>query len=171
MNIVRKKESWRRFGTKAVLVTIAILLFFTWFVANYRITYDPQATRCIPEYRVYLVDLNDKEIVKGGLYSYSARKMQPYFADGTKMIKYIKAVPGDTVEVRPDTSIYINNQYSGFGLELAEELGLDKSKFVGKGVLKDGEYWFLGNGERTYDSRYWGAVKEAQVLGRAYALF
>lgn len=88
------------------------------------------------------------------------------------MLKYMRGMPGDTVEVRKNDQVFINGEASEHGLLLAgEKLGQPASKFYGKATLKEDEYWFLGTSPRSFDSRYWGAVTRDQIIGRAYPLF
>ena len=46
-----------------------------------------------------------------------------------------------------------------------------KKKFYGSRVLKDGEYWMMGTKYLSFDSRYWGPIKEDQIVARAYVIF
>ncbi|MBQ8977534.1 MAG: hypothetical protein IJ078_09050 [Succinivibrionaceae bacterium] len=57
---------------------------------RYRIYRDSQIVRCLPDYRWYLVDLQDHGMIPGALYSFSARGLKLY-PDGTNMIKILKA--------------------------------------------------------------------------------
>ena len=56
---------------------------------RYRIYRDSQIVRCLPDYRWYLVDLQDHGMIPGALYSFSARGLKLY-PDGTNMIKILK---------------------------------------------------------------------------------
>ena len=94
-----RKESWPRFGMKAALMLLALLLAGNWFMNRYRIGIDPQNEKCLPGYTVYLIDLNDRSLQKGAIYSFHAKNLQPLYKDGTRMVKILAGMPGDVVEI------------------------------------------------------------------------
>lgn len=169
---IKKHESWKAFGLKAFLIMSLLYALGAAFSARFVIAGDPQTIRCIPGYDVYLVDKFDREPERGGLFVFLSKDLSPVYGEGTKMLKYMRGMPGDTVEVRSNDQVFINDLASEYGLVLAtEKLGLPASKFYGKTTLKENEYWFLGTSPRSFDSRYWGAVTRDQIVGRAYPLF
>ena len=38
-------------------------------------------------------------------------------------------------------------------------------------VIPVSSYFVLGDGERSYDSRYWGFVRKSWIVGRGFPLF
>jgi len=169
---ILKKESWPKFFSKAFLLLLVILVAGTLFFSRFKIVGDPQSVRCIPAYSVYLLDTQDTTLIRDALYAFRSNDLNPIYAKDTKMLKYLKALPGDKVIIKNDQSIYINGKYSAFGLSLAQEkLAMKRSDFTGETILKTNQYWFLGTSPKSFDSRYWGAVTKEQVLGRAYPLF
>lgn len=133
---------------------------------------DTQIVKCIPGYTFYLIDKKDKSLKKDSIYSFESKGLDPFYEDGTQMVKYLRAEPNDLVEITPLGIIKINNTDIGFrGFPHAPVLNKEISDFVGKGTLKSGEYWFMGTDFRSFDSRYWGTVKYEQIIGRAYPLF
>lgn len=170
--LIRKKESWTTFLGKVLLVLCVLALLGMFIGGRYRIVGDPQTIRCIPGYTVYLVDIQDKDLVRGNLYLFRSKNLAPIYAEGTKMLKYLRGMPGDLVEVRDNDQVFINGVASEAGLSLAEEkLGLSARSFHGKATLGKDEYWFLGISPLSFDSRYWGAVKRESIVGRAYPIF
>lgn len=169
---IKHSESWKVFGIKSLAIAVILYLMGAAFAARYMIVGDPQTVRCIPGYDVYLVDTKDKVPVRGGLFVFLSKDLSPIYKEGTKMLKYLRGMPGDTVEVRQNDQVFINGEASEFGLTLAaEKLGQPASHFHGKAKLKENEYWFLGTSPRSFDSRYWGAVSGEKIVGRAYPLF
>jgi conjugal transfer pilin signal peptidase TrbI len=166
-----KKEPWPRFCAKAGLALLVIWVAGTAFASRYRIGVDEQVVKCIPGYSVYLIDKKDKELTRGATYVFSARGLQPFYADGTEMVKYLRGLPGDRVEIRELGNIYINDDYMGYGLVHAEAMNRRPDSFVGNAVLEPGNYWFMGTSNQSFDSRYWGTVRDDQIIGRAYPLF
>lgn len=170
MKLLVKKESWRRFGFKAALVTVALWVAGAAFADRYRFGIDKQIEKCIPGYSVYIIDRKDTALKKDAIYAFSARGLDPLYEDGTQMVKYLRGMPGDQVKVTPD-EVLINGAVLGRGLVHAETLNLTADSFTGEATLKDGNFWFMGTSDLSFDSRYWGTVKNDQILGRAYPLF
>lgn len=165
-----KKESWVTWSIKAGLILAVMIGGYLAFASRYLFAFDPQIDRCLPQYRFYLIDTKDQNVERGGIYSYSARNMSQIYPDGTKMLKIVKGIPGDSVEVS-DKGVLVNGQVVANGLFLAEKLGRKADSFYGKGIIKDGEFWFMGESSTSFDSRYWGTVKHEQIIGRAYPIF
>lgn len=169
---IKKKEPWAWFSLKAVVVLAVMVLAGMAFASRYAIMGDPQEERCIPGYTVYLVDKKDTQLERGQLYLFLSKDLSPIYEKGTKMLKYLRAVPGDDVEIRDNDQIFINGKASEWGLPLAEEkLGQPSSNFHGKTKLGDDQYWFMGTSPKSFDSRYWGAVKREDIIGRAIPIF
>ncbi|MBT3205191.1 MAG: S26 family signal peptidase [Gammaproteobacteria bacterium] len=165
-------QSWSKFWIKSLIVLGVMILSGSLFATRYRIVGDPQEERCIPAYSVYLVDLKDVDLERGNLYMFKSNDLNPIYEKDTNMLKYLRGLPGDTVEIQANEQVLINGKYTEFGLSLAKEkLGTSKDEFVGSAELADNQYWFLGTSPKSFDSRYWGSVTKEQIVGRAYPLF
>ncbi|QSV17601.1 signal peptidase I [Photobacterium ganghwense] len=170
MKLINKRMSWKLYLLLLTIVFLLIWQFWVFFQNNYRIGIDTQLEQSLPGYHVYLTDLNDKELVVGKVYQFRTKGLSPFYSDGEKMVKYLRAIPGDEVSVQSGT-ITVNNKQVAWGLAQSNRLGVDESHFYGKKILAAGEYWFLGTHMNSFDSRYWGSVNEDQIVGRAYPLF
>lgn len=155
---------------KMAIFASAITLAGYAFTARYHIGLDTQEVKCIGNYSFFLVDRDNTELERGGIYAFEARRVAPYFAEGTQMVKVLLGLPGDHVAIGEDGDIIINGERVASGLPLAEDLGIDPSSFMGETVLQEGHYWFMGESGVSFDSRYWGTVEEEQVIGRAYPI-
>jgi len=118
---------------------------------------------------------------------------------GTNYIKRVVGLPGDRITYR-DKVVYINDvaveqvlkgEYVGSGagqdmsgallktekLPGAEHLVLQRpfgqqSSVEGTWVVKPGEFFVMGdNRDNSLDSRYWGMVPEANLAGKAFAIW
>ena len=105
-----------------------------------------------------------------------------------KYIKRVVGVPGDTIELR-NKVIYLNGQemtqtYLGdasANTEIYEEKLGDITHQIwrnknsgqnGKVTIPEGQYFVLGdNRDGSNDSRYWGFVPEANITGKAVAVW
>ena len=170
----RKHESWGRFTLKAFLTVTAIAVTAYFIQGKYRIHYDDQLVKCLPDKTFYLVDRTQKNVVRGGLYAFKSKGV-PGFPDGTNMLKIASALPGDQIVVNNAQQIIVNGSLVATGLGQASRLGRNPAEFVGSGQLPAGQAWFLGTSPESYDSRYFGSIQvtgeESQIVGRAYALF
>ncbi|MCG7877687.1 MAG: signal peptidase I [Candidatus Thiodiazotropha endolucinida] len=154
-----------------LMMGISIITLFNIATSRYRIAIDFESIRCIQEYSIYLVDKHDKEPKRNHLYMFNSKNLLPIYPKNTKMLKYLRGMPGDTVTIDHNDNIYIENQYIATGLSLAKsKLGQSKNTFRGTTVLQENQYWFLGTSSHSFDSRYWGTVKQSDILGRAYGL-
>jgi len=160
----------RKFLVKMAITAVAIIMAIYAFTSRYHIGLDTQEVKCIGNYSFFLVDRGDLGLEKGNLYAFEARRVAPYFDEGTQMVKILLGVPGDHVAITEDANVIVNGEQVATGLALAKDLDIDPSTFMGETVLEEGHYWFMGESSVSFDSRYWGTVLEEQVIGRAYPL-
>lgn len=170
MKIFVKRESWPKFLIKMAIVFALIYTAGIAFASRYRIGIDSQIVKCIPGYSLYLIDKKDTTIQRDKIFLFKAKGLNPFYEDDTDMVKYLRGLPGDTVEIQKNLNIYVNGNYFGYGLVHAETLGTPKESLIGKSKLKKDSYWFMGTSNQSFDSRYWGTVKYDQIVGRAYPL-
>ena len=150
-----------------------------------RLAYDLK----LPLTDIRLLHLGDPR--RGDIVTFSSPR------DGTRLIKRIVAIPGDTVEVRDDV-LYVNgiaSTYDGLRLE-PEPLGPDRSthalhatehgdggarsvQFLPRAARRDfgpltlpaERYFMLGdNRDNSEDSRFIGTVPRERLIGRAHHL-
>lgn len=169
---IKKKESWGKFATKAIVFTVVFGGSVGYFASRYKLGFDEQHIKCIPGITWYLVDTKDKVVKKDATYVFLAKNMNPIYPDGTKMVKYVRALPGDEVEITAkDYRVLINGEELFKGVPLSLDLKRPPESFVVKGKLAPSNYWMFGTNPFGFDSRYWGSVHDEQIVGRAYPLF
>jgi len=166
----KQKEPWGEFLVKAWALA-SVLLVIALFTARYHFAFDSQEDRCLPDYRFYLIDKWDTKMVRHNLYAFRGEGVEPVFRDGQGMLKKLAGLPGDRVEIDNTEQILINNELIATGLAAAEKLGQANSAFYGQGEIGPGRYWFTGETENSFDSRYWGTVSDDQIIGRAHPIF
>ncbi|NEX20282.1 signal peptidase I [Thiorhodococcus mannitoliphagus] len=152
-----------------LLVLVAAALYGS---ARYRLGIDTQARVSLAPYRVFLVDTwqGPEEITQGDLVAFRAQGLAPWFRDGQLLIKHALGVPGDWVTVDPEHT-WINGMRMADGLALAVTLKQDPTTFLRHERVPVEHFWMLGETADSFDSRYWGFLPQAQVVGKAYALF
>ncbi len=80
--------------------------------------------------------------------------------EGEIIIKRIIGMPGDTVSIR-DNTVYVN------GEEVEEDYAYGETSNYEEITLDDDEYFILGdNRPISKDSRYFGPVKEDEIIGK-----
>ena len=152
-----------------LLVLLAIVLYGS---ARYRLGIDTQARVSLAPYRVFLVDTwqGPEDIAQGDLVAFRAQGLAPWFRDGQLLIKHAAGVPGDWVTVDAEHT-WINGMRMADGLALAATLKRDPATFLRHERVPVEHFWMLGETADSFDSRYWGFLPQAQVVGKAYALF
>ena len=103
--------------------------------------------------------------------------------DGNVLVKRAVAGPGDTVKVK-DKVLYVNGQPADGpyvqhidpeiyrpGDPAASEMALLRDQF-GPFRVPDGAYFGMGdNRDVSLDSRYWGFIPQANVIGRPMFIY
>lgn len=168
--------SRKAFFVKAALIALVLLAAAAYFRANYRIGIATQASTCLPGWRVFIVNLNDRVPTRGEVYAFRANGIavningQVFFPDGTLLAKEVAGVPGDRITVTTATT-NVNDTEKGQGLALSRTLQRQAESFVRNEHVPNGHYFFMGRTYDSYDGRYWGYVRADQIIGRATKLF
>ena len=89
-------------------------------------------------------------------------------------IKRLVAVGGDTVEIR-DLRLWVNGQPLNDPPIFRQMVYYNRGKYALTGEpvkVPAGYYFFLGdNSASSRDSRYWGFLPEAKIIGRAFVIY
>ncbi len=173
---VNKSLKWWMYGfCKSLFAFFIVYLPLLWFQNNYRIFYDKiEGINCLP-YSVFLVDLNNKEVSRDDFVAFSSMQMEPFYKNGTIVVKILSGVPGDHVFI-DGNNIYVNRILWG-GLLHAQEggrlwtMGKRPKDYIRNEYIPDEKFLMLATHERSYDSRYWGYINKTQVIGRAIPLW
>lgn len=102
-----------------------------------------------------------------GLFRLNVRN--PYWDYGTVFAKRFVGCPGDTLRTE-GAEFYLNGERAAVSSG-HDSRGAAVASFRHDGVIPAGSYFVLGDGERSYDSRYWGFVRKSWVVGRGFPLF
>ena len=118
--------------------------------------------------------------------------------DGTRLVKRVVGLPGETVELRDDI-LFINGRRQGYAVQdpgpFARELPEDPHALViredldgrdhliavlpsrparrsfGPTLVPEGHFFMMGDSrDNSFDSRFFGAVPRDKILGRATAV-
>ncbi len=161
----------RSFMVRAGVALLVLAGLGLYVGARFRIGIDSQVHKCLPPYSVWLIDRYDRQPERGATFSFFAGPaMQPFFAPGQLVVKRMMGVPGDRIVVTPALTT-ANGTPVGEGLALAAALGQRPKAFVREQRVPADAVWMMGGTPDSFDSRYWGPLRMAQIRGRAYALF
>ena len=93
--------------------------------------------------------------------------------DGSSLVvKQVLALPGDVVELQEQFLAVNRHEVESSRIQASDSLGrpLEHAPF-GPWPVREGELWVIGlNRERSWDSRYFGPIPVASVVGSARPL-
>lgn len=178
----RRKSFWRE-NIEAVLIAVVLALFIRTFVV--------QAFKIPSGSMLETLQIGDHILVNKFIYGthipftdlsiLPVRKPQrgdiivfKYPVDESRdFIKRLIGVPGDTIEVR-NKIVYVN------GKPLKDEYVVHRDERIipgnrdnfGPVTVPDHAYFMMGdNRDGSYDSRFWGFVKESEIRGKALIIY
>lgn len=163
-----QRKPWPLFAVQAVALTAVMWFGGSYAADRYRVGIDPQLETCIPGKRVFLID-RKVQPERDRLVAFRALRMQPFFKDGTPIVKFAAAVAGDVVEV-DEVGVHVNGVVKARGVFLAGALGKPRRSFYERIVVPPGHLFAIGLTPMSFDSRYWGLVEQGQIIGRAHAI-
>lgn len=116
---------------------------------------------------------NDEIIIKPGM-NYSAVYAEANYDVGK--IQELISKNGAAVEkLLPDLQFYVNGERTGMILDYVHDEEILKRIMAGETVkvtLDEDCYFMLGdNTDGSYDSRFWGFVKDSRIRGKAFVRF
>ena len=170
-SISKSSNDRKRFVIKATAILAVVLGIGAWFADRFYIGFDVQEYSCLP-YTMFIVDTKQTEIKRGQYFAYTAKGMQPAVQDGMTALKQAVGVPGDLVTVGAEsTSVNGTPQPNGLLRHVDKLDGVTLDDLTRDLTVPEGELFAMGTEPPSFDSRYWGTVKQDQIQGRAYPIF
>jgi conjugal transfer pilin signal peptidase TrbI len=131
---------------------------------RYQIGIDTQTEPCMPG-RINLIAINGASIPeRGELVAFRTDRAAPYLTTAEMMGKQVVGLPGDRYRVK-DRTYYVNEEPRG-------RLNLCDKRYVARycddrsGVVPAGEMLVWTAHPNSFDSRYWGPLPQATIVGR-----
>ncbi|MFQ5779173.1 MAG: signal peptidase I [Nitrospiria bacterium] len=118
-------------------------------------------------YRFFLI-LEGRPFVRGDLVAFRFPGSR-YYKEGTLFVKEVKGMPGDLLEIREDKAVRLNGEYLDEA-RAADSNGEAVGPFHFNGIIPEGSYFFYAPFINSYDSRYYGLIKEGRIVGRVIPL-
>lgn len=170
-----KDFSWR-YGVKLVALIAALGGSAAYASSRYTIGLDTQDTRCLDEW-FYVIDTWKKPTADDvERHDYVAVRLttdqiprNAKFGTGHVMVKRAMATePGDQIQITREGINFSHGSEiwaHGTALEAAEKLGSTPEAFEREIQLGSGELFLMGDNPNSYDGRYYGPVREDQIVG------
>jgi conjugal transfer pilin signal peptidase TrbI len=136
------------------------------------LSYDPHAVNCLPELHLaLLVHARPARVARGDYLFWKAPSV-PALSYVTEdfVLKRVAGVPGDTLHIHGD-QVFINGILVAQGLENAPLYGQPVAAFRRNEVIPPGRYFVIGTARRSNDSRYWGYLPHASIVGTGYRIY
>ena len=137
---------------------------------RFTIGMDVQEIRCLPEdSRFYLIDHWALEPHRGDRIAFRTdERMMPFFNEKTVMVKVIVGVPGDQIAL-VDDELRVNDIAVTKAIPQDIKGPMRQGAWLKPKDLHPGEWVVIGSHPLSFDSRYWGIVDQAHLIGTAYA--
>ena len=149
--------------TLAVMVAAADAVRSRWIIGGV----GPNDPTSLTGHWFFVVDRHDQEMSRGTLVAFKTdARMLPWFQPGTLFIKRVVAVTGDEVEVTAQ-GLRVNGHRVADALSLASTLKTSAEALSRQDKVAKGQVWVVGTSPDSFDSRYWGPVQRAQIVGVA----
>ena len=115
----------------------------------------------------------DKITIQPGM-NYNAAYNEAHY-DVEKVQKLISENGAAVEKLLPDLEFYVNDERTGMILDYIHDENILKQIMAGETVtvtLDEDCYFMLGdNTDGSYDSRFWGFVKDSRIRGKAFVRF
>lgn len=105
---------------------------------------------------------NYKNIKRGDVIVFNSKELKE------RLIKRVIGLPNETVEVKPDGTVLVNNQ------KINEPYVKNNGGKSGTYKVPKGKYFFMGdNRSNSYDSRYWNEpyIGTSDIIGKARFIY
>lgn len=153
----------------AIIFTI-IGSYFLYFNERYTFAYNSALTSCLNA-KLLLVDKWDLNVRKGDYAAFYMSHENPFYPVNRKWIKKIAATEGQTVHVT-DSSVTVGSTVDLLSMDyILAKLKQDASIYTFSKVIPKNELFMIGETVTSYDSRFWGTVKQDEIIGKAYVVF
>jgi len=182
----KSKRSTKRllieYGLTAVVALVVAFIVQAYVVKPYRVPTPSMATTIQPGDRV-LIDrflFDDREIERDDIVVFTG----PAAVGNQVLLKRVIGLPGDVLEIK-DGVLYVNGEADDAG-GVTNADGETPTTDPAYGQLEEhpewslyepytvpaDHYYLLGdNRNDSFDSRFWGPVPRASIIGRAFAVY
>jgi conjugal transfer pilin signal peptidase TrbI len=159
---------WRWYRLYIPLALVITLTFLCYsFTLNYKLVFVGNSDRCIPG---WLFVVKKGVLPKAGELAMVLSHETDIMPSGVKIIKLVAGVAGDTVKVDKYKVVNASKIYYAPLEEAALFLEKNVEDLTGNYIVPNNSYFMIGTFPGSYDSRFFGAIVDKQVVGRAYLI-
>jgi conjugal transfer pilin signal peptidase TrbI len=156
----------RKCAALGVFFFVSVFVAYGWMHTRYDFFYESKQEGCLP-WSLYLASKSRPEAIPlGSIVIFKATKMEPVIKNGTLIGKLVVGVAGDRIVVKAG-QLYVNEQSFGNLVLGSRKLGRPMTFWDRTYTLSPGELFVFGTEPRSWDSRYWGILKNEEVLALA----
>lgn len=170
-----KDFNWK-VGAKVFALCTVIGTGYAYASQRYVIGLDTQEYRCLDDW-IFIIDTwdrpNAREVERNDLLAVVLTDAQTptsaLWRTGQVLVKRAVATdPGDVVDISAGGVAFAHGEdhwTHGTALEAAPALGLSEEALTRQLTLSQGELFLMGDNPMSYDGRYYGPVREEQIVG------
>ncbi|MCU8009947.1 S26 family signal peptidase [Shewanella sp. SM101] len=162
------KIHWRYTYLFPICIAAGLTLTATWFSHSYKLIFVANSDKCIPG-SIFVVDTTQRNINRGDLVMFKSHKTDILPAN-INIIKIVAGVAGDSVDVGVYSVKNSSKKYPAPIESAALALDIDVKNLIGIHKVASDSLFVLGTESGSYDSRFFGAINNSQVIGRAYLI-
>ena len=134
------------------------------------LVYDPNRLHCLTDFHLgVFLKHRPSQFVQGNLVMFPPVPALSYVRE-PYVLKRVAAVPGDHLVIKGQ-SVIVNGHEVVRGLELADVYNVSREQLQRDEQVPAGKLFVIGDAERSDDSRYWGYLDAAKVVGTARRVF
>ncbi|MBI5787905.1 MAG: signal peptidase I [Candidatus Schekmanbacteria bacterium] len=172
-NEIKKKSIVREYAEALIVAVVLALVIRTFIVQAFKI---PSGSM------LETLQIGDHILVNKFIYYFTDPKRGDIIVfkypenPSRDFIKRVIGLPGETLQVK-DQVVYINGQPLSEAYT-CHELGIDPELFIrprdnfGPVTIPQNQYFMMGdNRDSSMDSRYWGALKNDMIRGKAFVIY
>jgi len=176
------RQPWPLFFAKG-LAAVALLYTAGHFAAQrWQLGIDPQAQVSVhtadgASPRLVIVDRYDRDMARGDIAAFEMNSVAKQMVASTGLgipadilNKRVAGLPGDHIVVN-EQGVFVNGIKRADGLALAGTFGRTPAAFTRRLTVPEGHFFMLGDAVASFDSRYWGLLDEAELIGTTHVLY
>ena len=142
----------------------SVMLFGKWLTDNYGFAFNK--SNSLPG-KIYFLDKKPGALQKGDLVSFRL-KNDKFYGNAT-MLKKIIAMPGEIIMEPKKNLVVAGSKYLVRRDSSADGRSIDLVKLPS--IIPKSQYFVYTPHPKSYDSRYFGLIKDEDILARAYPLY
>lgn len=149
-----------------LLLSSALFAGAAWASSRFMLAFDLQDVRCLVWWS-YVIERGSAP-ERNQLVAFTTDQVLSQFPKGTVLVKRLVGVPGDRIDIA-DGTVRVNGELRALlSPDVMARLGRPPEAFDTRFTLDEGTYFVLGDAAVSFDSRYWGAIQQSQVVGQAW---